>query len=119
MAVSEEQATAPLRAGTLGAVLWLTLAFEAVTILFRFGLGLESTRDTASTIGVITFGLRIHHGYLGVVGVLVAPFLPRGPGRMLWILGWALVLSDLAHHFLVLWPIVGDPEFHIWYPQHP
>jgi hypothetical protein len=30
-----------------------------------------------------------------------------------------LIFSDLAHHFIVLWPITGSPEFDIIYPDHP
>lgn len=39
-------------------------------------------------------------------------------GLRVWVLrvGAALILSDLAHHFLVLWPIAGDPHFDWVYP---
>ena len=97
----------------------LTVLIEAVTVLFRFGLHLESTRDTASTIGRLTGGIRIHHGYFGLLAVVIAAaLLHRRPllGRWLLVIGIALVASDLVHHFLVLWPIVGEPEFHLFYP---
>ena len=97
----------------------LTALIEAVTVLFRFGLHLESTRDTASTVGRLTGGIRIHHGYIGLLAVLIAAavFHRRPlPGRWLLVAGIALVLSDLVHHFLVLWPILGDPQFHLVYP---
>lgn len=45
--------------------------FELITILFRFGLGIQSTRDTAF-IGALTFGIRIHHGYIGLLLMLIA-----------------------------------------------
>jgi hypothetical protein len=98
----------------------LTLAIEAFTIVMRYGFEMQSTRDTASTIGVLTFGLRIHHGYVGVVMILsalvTAARWPRlRPHLLVW--GAALVCSDLIHHFLVLWPIEGSPEFHIWYGE--
>lgn len=97
----------------------ITVLIEAVTVLFRFGLHLESTRDTASTVGRLTGGIRIHHGYFGAVAVLIAvAALRRWPaaGRWLLVVGLALLCSDLVHHFLVLWPIVGSPEFHLVYP---
>ena len=98
----------------------LTALIEGVTVLFRFGLHLESSRDTASTVGRLTGGIRIHHGYIGVLAVLIAATLlhrrPLSWGRWLLVAGIALVLSDLVHHFLVLWPIVGSPEFHLVYP---
>ena len=96
----------------------LTIAIELFTVALRYLLGLQATRDTASTIGVLTFGLRIHHGYIGVLLLVLA--LPakryaRSLASHLVVWGSALVLSDLAHHVLVLWPIEGSPEFHFWY----
>jgi len=29
-----------------------------------------------------------------------------------------LFLSDIVHHFLVLWPITGNPEFDLFYPKN-
>ncbi len=39
----------------------LAVLFEAITLAFRFGLNLQSTRDTDG-IAAWTFGLRVHHG---------------------------------------------------------
>jgi len=94
----------------------LTAIFEALAILFRFGFGMESTHET-SALAAFTFGLRIHHGYLGVPMIIIGVVLSsRSFARWLKILGGALVLSDLIHHFLVLWPITGSPHFDVWYP---
>jgi hypothetical protein len=88
-----------------------TLLIEAITCLLRFGLRLQSTRDTAS-MARFTFGLRIHHGYLGVCFVVAGLFLRASRWKdVLVIVGGALALSDLIHHFLVLWPITGSPQF--------
>ena len=98
----------------------LTVAFEILTCVLRYGLKLESTRDTASTIGQITCGIRIHHSYIGGVMILIACWLwDRYPTAMWWTLtvGLGLFFSDLIHHFLVLWPIEGSPQFHFVYPQ--
>ena len=99
-------------------ILGLTILMESITCLFRFGFGLESTRDTAF-IGQLTYGWRIHHGYVGLVVAILACLWPEGHGLRHWCLriGWSLVASDLIHHFLVLWPITGDPQFHIRYPR--
>ncbi len=96
----------------------LTVLFEGVTCLFRFGWGMESTRDTG-VLRHLTFGLRIHHGYLGVLLAGAAFLFPREWRLRKWCLyvGMALVASDLAHHFLVLWPITGDPHFDLTYPD--
>lgn len=100
------------------------VVLEVLTCFLRFGARLESTRDTASTIGVLTMGLRIHHGYIGIAVLIFAWVLSRSPWpavserviRWLFIAGMALFASDMIHHFLVLWPITGSPQFHLWYP---
>ena len=116
----------------LDAVLWtagLTVLFELVTVLFRFGFKLEATRDTRA-IARWTRGVRVHHGYWGVplalFGVLMLGATPVGSaatfaglGLSMWlvVLGLALIKSDLIHHFLVLWPITGSHDFHLRYPK--
>ena len=97
----------------------LAIAIEAFTVWARFGLGLESTRDTGF-ISALTFSLRIHHGYLGVLLWFCAWWLFRehpGLRNALWTVAIALFLSDMIHHFAVLWPITGSPQFHLVYPQ--
>lgn len=98
----------------------LAAAIEVVTVVLRFGFRLEATRDTASTLGVLTAGVRVHHGYIGAALILVSLLRVRmGPALCRWILvlGAALLCSDIIHHFAVLWPIVGSPEFHLLYPS--
>jgi len=100
-------------------ILALTILFETLTCFLRFGLDLQSTRDT-SMLRSLTFGFRIHHGYVGVIMVLLSLLLPAQLAKVrTWVfrIGMALVLSDLAHHFLVLWPITGDPKFDLLYPN--
>jgi hypothetical protein len=96
---------------------WLTFAIEFVTVVLRFGFFLESNVHTC-WLARFTRGLRVHHSYVGVLLLAASPLL--GPasigGTALFLAGAALALSDLMHHFLVLWPITGSPEFHVWYP---
>lgn len=96
----------------------LAAAIELVTIFFRFGLKLQSTRDT-SFLRHVTFGWRIHHGYIGLLLLAAAPFLASGTPLQFWAiaLGLALFISDIVHHFLVLWPITGSPEWDLRYPD--
>ncbi|MFC1462884.1 hypothetical protein ACFLQU_04680 [Verrucomicrobiota bacterium] len=97
----------------------LTVVIEVITAVMRFGLKMQSTRDTASTVGALTRGIRIHHGYIGLLAIIVAAcLLKAAPALSRWVLvgGIALVASDLIHHFVVLWLVVGDPEFHLVYP---
>lgn len=88
---------------------------EGVTLAARFGAGLQSTRDTAF-LAKLTFGVRIHHGYLGALLLLALP-LARGKSARGWmiVLGLGLLVSDLVHHFLVLWPVTGSPQFDLFY----
>jgi hypothetical protein len=105
---------------SLGRVLLLGLfsavMIEAVTVVLRFGLHLQSTRDTGA-IAAYTFGLRIHHGYLGL---LLAPialcFRQPAIRNLLLAPAIGLFLSDMLHHFLVLWPLTGSPQFDLVYP---
>ena len=109
----------PFDRATLTWCVALTAVIELLCIILRFGFGAESTTATASTIGVLTLGIRIHHGYLA------APLIPLGLawnrgtksiGWFLFMIGVSLLLSDLIHHFLVLWPITGSPHFDFTYP---
>src|ERR1051326_7772751 len=77
----------------------LAAVIEGITVFLRYGLHWQSTRDTASTIGVLTLGLRVHHGYIGVFVMLLGWCFPLGLRHALWIVGIGLILSDLAHHF--------------------
>ena len=97
----------------------LALGIEAITVWSRFGLGLQSTRDT-ELLATMTFGLRIHHGYVGVVMFFIAwgAFANNiGLRNAIWMVGIALIASDVVHHLLVLWPITGSPEFDLIYPR--
>ena len=102
-----------------GALLWglvLAVVIEIVTVITRFGMGMQATRDT-EWLARYTFGLRIHHGYYGVVLLLVCMLLRKGFWKnTLLIVGIGCLISDLIHHFIVLWAVTGDPEFHLVYP---
>ena len=93
------------------------MAIEAVTCVMRFGFGLESTRDTAA-LGSLTGGIRIHHSYIGALMLIASWFMRRDTALRAWCLrlGAALLLSDLIHHFGVLWLTEGDPQFDLTYP---
>lgn len=116
----EAPSSQPLpNAQLFAAAFGLTVAFELLTCILRFGLKLESTRDTASVLSHITCGYRIHHSYIGgVMMVIAGVFWNRYPRLMSWCLaiGLGLFFSDMIHHFLVLWPIVGSPQFDLTYP---
>ena len=98
-------------------ILVWTIALEGLTCIMRFGFGMQSTRDTASTVGRLTGGIRIHHGYLGVLLLILSRCCGLERHRWMTVGGWSLIASDLAHHFLVLWPVTGSPQFDLTYPN--
>lgn len=100
------------------ATLIAAVALEAVTLLCRFGLGLQSTRDTR-WLARWTRGIRIHHGYVGAVALGPFALAPMDPlvADIGIVIAGALLLSDLAHHFLVLWPLTGSPQFDLTYDR--
>ncbi len=94
----------------------LTILIEIATCILRFGFRLEAHTDTAF-MASITFGLRAHHGFYGAAMLVAAALSWRkiAARNALVIVGSALLMSDMIHHFLVLWPITGSPEFHLRY----
>src|SRR5438034_10129421 len=79
----------------------LAIVIEALTIGLRFGMKLESTKDTAA-IGTFTLGLRVHHGYIGLLLIPLGWCFPLGLRHASWIIGIGLIGSDFMHHFFVL-----------------
>lgn len=94
----------------------LTALIETIVCILRFVLQLRSARDTAWMAG-LTLGFRIHHGYIGlliIIACLVAP-VSAWLRNALGIVGVATLLSDVIHHFVVLWTVTGSPEFDLRY----
>ena len=95
----------------------LGLAIELFTIWARFGLGMQAARVTAP-MGAWTFGIRLHHGYLGIAIGLIGWFVAAGNlglRNLLLMLCVGIIASDLMHHFLVLWIVTGSPQFDLFY----
>ena len=103
-------------------VLWgclCALSIESLTLVLRFGLGLEARRCTPAPLRRLTFGIRVHHSYAGALllpWAFALPHLPAWLATAFAVAGIGMLLSDIAHHFLVLWPLTGRPEFDLWYP---
>jgi hypothetical protein len=106
----------------------LAVVMEVATLVVRFGFGWQTTRDT-QWLRQFTFGFRIHHGYVGLAMIAFAAVVfyllaRRDQARsstlftwlkLLWVIGIGLIVSDLAHHFLVIWPSTGSPQFDLIY----
>ncbi|MBU1109140.1 MAG: hypothetical protein KKB51_20855 [Candidatus Riflebacteria bacterium] len=101
------------------ATILLTLAIESVTLFFRFGLGLKSTEHTASTVGRLTMGIRFHHGYAGLI-LLLLLFLHRfrqsRAADTIFVVGMSMFISDVIHHSL-LYILTGSADFDLIYPD--
>ncbi|MBL4644252.1 MAG: hypothetical protein JKX80_00110 [Candidatus Pacebacteria bacterium] len=90
----------------LEAVIALTILFELITVLLRLILKLRS-HAWQERIGMP----RIHHGYFGMLLLLTSYAFP-GIAVVLWTIGWALIISDLVHHYTVL-PLLRITEIDI------
>lgn len=96
----------------------LAVVIEVVTVITRFGFGMKASEDTA-WMAPYTFGYRDHHMFYIVPLVLIALVVKNRFWRnALIIIGIGCFVSDLVHHFLVLWPITGYHEFDIRYPGY-
>ena len=86
-------------------VIILTLIIEFILIIGRliFGSMKETFKKHKSKLKV-----RIHHGYIGVVLVLIYLFWLQD---ILLVVGLSLIFSDLIHHFIVLPLWIGRTEF--------
>ena len=89
----------------------VTVGFELLTLVVRFGSGVSAVEfnKTAPLL------MQIHHMFWSVPLFLVAPFtlkrLPRLTGAVIGT-GVGFILSDLVHHFIVLPILVGDSGWH-------
>lgn len=108
----------------LAIALLFFVGFELACCFARFVLGKKSTQNTG-IIGLFTGGIRIHHGYVGILLILVrnlfpAIDLPYGLDLCTLVagIGWGCVISDGIHHFWVLLPITGHHDFDLVYPKN-
>ena len=60
----------------------------------------------------LKFLIHFHHGIIGLIVVVISTFYNF---PLLFNIGLSLVISDAIHHLIVLWIILGNPEFHIIY----
>jgi len=101
------------------AIFMLTTIIESVTLFFRFGLGLKSTEHTASTVGQLTMGIRIHHGYVGLFILIMLFLIPVSRqhryGNIAYVTGMSLFVSDILHHSL-LYLVTGSADLDLVYP---
>lgn len=80
-------------------IILFSILFELLTAVLRLRFRLKSSQ-WQKALGIP----RIHHGYIGIILLLASYGVYASPevGSALWVLGWALVISDLVHHYTVL-----------------
>jgi hypothetical protein len=88
------------------------LAIELLTIVVRFGFKISSKEVYIKIMKKFKFKKFYHIHHL-IWGILLAVIFYSNP--LLLNIGIGVILSDLIHHFVVLWTVVGSPEFHIVY----
>jgi hypothetical protein len=95
------------------AIAWavvVTLGVEAITLYLRFGRQ-QTAAEFNKTAPLL---LQIHHMFWSVPLFAILPFCwrrPKGSGALLGI-AVGFILSDLAHHFIVLPLVVGNTGWH-------
>ena len=103
----------------LVAGLLLAVLIEGVTVLLRFGLDWESTRKRRRhrrTDVWLTRPSRLPGRFPGAARLV---FPARFTARVVDCGVRVDFLRSVAHHFFVLWPITGSPQFDLVYPTHP
>ena len=98
----------------------VTIFIEVLTLLGRFLIGIRAISDTPVRLQKLTFGYRLHHGYLGLGGLFMAGMIwSVGSHWLIWLMigSIALLASDFIHHFCILWPMTGDHEFFLCFPD--
>lgn len=95
-------------------IILLAISLELLTVFVRFKFKIK-TKDVLIKI-MKHFDLKkivhFHHGFVGIIIFVIAYFY----GLFFWAdIGFGILISDAIHHFLVLWPIMGSPEFHVLY----
>lgn len=86
-------------------IIFLTIVFEIIIILGR--LYFSSAKEIYKN-NKFKYKIRIHHGYIGLIFILIF-FLT--PIKILLILGIPLLASDFIHHFIVLPLLIKKTEF--------
>ena len=81
-------------------ILYVTIILELATVMLLFRHSVKAPHVQKR----LRFPMRIHHLYLGVVVIFASGFTQTA--FPLLELGFAVALSDLVHHFVVL-PLTG------------
>jgi len=95
-------------------ILLLAISIEVVTVFGRFVFKIRTKEILIKIMHYFNWKkiIHFHHGFVGLIILIVAYIY----GLNFWVdVGIGVLISDAIHHFLVLWPIMGSPEFHVIY----
>ena len=92
----------------VGWTLGITVLVEGVTLYLRFATGVAATEFNATA----PLLLQIHHMFWCIPLFLAAPICWRLPRASSAMIGCGFVLSDLAHHLIVLPLTAGNMGWH-------
>ena len=95
-------------------VVLTAVIIEFFTVFGRFIFGFRS-RDFLRKAMKYFGWKRVFHFHHLFMGLILMGFSIFFNGSLLFSLGLGVALSDVIHHFVVLWIIVGDPEFKVVY----
>ena len=93
------------------------LIIEAITIYFRFCLNMKSKDRYKQKVKKSGSGrvFHWHHFIIGIAIVLFSLFFEGQFEKSLFNLGTGVFVSDLVHHFVVLYFFTGKTEFYLQY----
>jgi hypothetical protein len=88
----------------------VTVIVESATLRLRFGSGVQAAEFNRSA----PLLLQIHHMFWSAPLLFIAPFLLGRPRIFDALIGVSLglIVSDLAHHFLILPFLTGTTGWH-------
>ena len=98
----------------LKVILYTALFIELATILIRFAFKISSKDIYVKIMRKFKFKkfYHFHHLFLGIIFALFFYFYEQ---EALFNVGLGIITSDILHHFVVLWLLMGNPEFHVVY----
>jgi hypothetical protein len=88
---------------------------ELLSIIIRFLFKISAMEINIKIMRKLKLK-RFYHFHHLFSGILIAViFYSFYPNALLFNIGLGIAASDIVHHFIVLWIIMGNPEFHIVY----
>ena len=90
------------------------VVIEVITIIGRFGFNISTKSLWVKVMKHYNrrHWVHVHHVFIGLLVVAIALIVKN---NLVLNLGLGVIMSDAIHHFIILWPLIGSPEFHIIY----